>query len=344
MKQLTFEGRGATRWRDDVPAPTLGSAAAALVTPLVVSTCDMDAVAMSGRIRFRAGTPMGHEGVGVVAEVADGVTRVRPGDHVIMPWQISCGSCGRCRRGQDTFCTTVPPGSCYGWGPHVGRWGGFLADLVEVPFADHMLVPVPEDVDPIRVSGIGDNLVDAWRAVGPPLRECPGGTVLVGAAAASSSIGLYAALYARALGASDVLVAAPRPAGPTLWQAAELGLRTVAIEPDTLDVGAFDVTVDASGTADGLALALRSTGPGGTCTCTSGAVHRGAPVALPVYAMYMNVVTFRTGWVHTRSLLDEPLALVAGGAFDPTVIATITSFEDAPAALAEPFTKLIMRR
>jgi hypothetical protein len=47
---------------------------------------------------------------------------------VSIPWQISCGTCARCRRGQDTYCQNVAPGSCYGWDPHVRRWGGFLAD------------------------------------------------------------------------------------------------------------------------------------------------------------------------------------------------------------------------
>ena len=52
-----------------------------------------------------------------------------------------------------------------GWGPHVARWGGFLAEQVEVPFADHMLVPVPTSLPSTTASGLGDNLVDAWRAI-----------------------------------------------------------------------------------------------------------------------------------------------------------------------------------
>jgi alcohol dehydrogenase len=345
MRQLRFEGVRQAQWRDDAVAPRLGSDLAALVEPLVVSTCDMDAVAMSGAVRFRPGTPLGHEGVGVVVDIGDRVRDVRPGDHVIIPWQISCGSCERCRRGHDTFCSQVPSGSCYGWGPHVERWGGFLADLVEIPFADHMLVPLPAGVDPTWASGLSDNLVDAWRTVGPPLRDIERGTALIlaGSSQAGGSIGLYAALFARALGAARVVVATDDE--HLLDIAARLGVATARIPTtDHRDLGSFDVTVDVSGSADGLALALRSTGPSGTCTCVSGALHRRAPVPVPIYEMYMNVVTLRTGWVHTRSLIDTPLELIAARAFDPTVIASIHPFDDAAAAFAEPFTKLIFQR
>lgn len=346
MRRLVFGGPRQAEWVD-APDATLTTDTGAIVRPDVVSTCDMDAIALAGVIRFRAGTPLGHEGIGEVLEVGDAVTSVVPGDRVVIPWQISCGTCDRCRRGQDTFCGSVPPGSCYGWGPHVARWGGFLADRVEVPFADHMLVPLPAGMDPTWASGISDNLVDGWRAVGPPLAETPGGRVLVvgGALPDGGSIGLYSAAFARHLGAAEVvyvsrderLRAHAAALGATVGAASSIG-------SGYPDLGPFDVTVDASGLSEGLAYALRSTGPCGTCTCTTGAVHRTQPVPLPVYEMYMNVATLRTGWVHTRALLDEPLRLIAGGAFDPTAIAGVHAFDAVEDVLAEPFTKLVFTR
>jgi hypothetical protein len=71
MRQLVFTGPRATEWVD-APDPTLTTPTGALVEPTVVSTCDMDAVALSGMIRFRPGTPLGHEGIGVVVEVGEG--------------------------------------------------------------------------------------------------------------------------------------------------------------------------------------------------------------------------------------------------------------------------------
>ncbi len=58
----------------------------------------------------------------------------------------------------------------------------------------------------------------------------------------------------------------------------------------------------------------------------------------------MNVATFRTGWVHTRALLDQPLRLIAAGLFDPTIPATVHELEDATDVFAQPFTKLIFSR
>lgn len=342
MRQLVFEGPRSVQWRD-VPSPRLTSATAAIVEPVVVSTCDMDAVAMSGLIRFRGGTPLGHEGVGRVLDVGDSVVNVAVGDLVVVPWQISCGHCDRCLRGQDTYCATVPPGSCYGWGPHVGRWGGFMADKIEVPFADHMLLALPSGMAPAQASGLSDNLVDAWRSVVPPLRETGGGRVLVigSGLADGGSIGIYAAGFAADAGASEIVFVSPHSAHREM--ATALGATSVeAIELDEL--GSFDVMADTSGTAQGLADAITAGGPHSVCTCTAGAVHRGQPPAVPVYEMYMNNISMRTGWVNTRSLLEEPMARIDDGAFDPTSIATTHRFGDAEAAFAEPFVKLILER
>jgi threonine dehydrogenase-like Zn-dependent dehydrogenase len=340
MRQLVFEGARQVRWVE-VSEPRLTGDGGALVRPLAVSTCDMDAAALSGAVRFRAGTPLGHEGVGVVVDVGDEVTRHAAGDLVVIPWQISCGTCPRCARGQDAHCTGVPAGSCYGWGPHVARWGGFLADLVEVPFADHMLVPLPDGVSPAAGAGLGDNLVDAWRAVGPPLAHTGGGRVLVvgSALADGGSIGVYAAAFAVGLGAEAVF-ASPH----AHLRAAAESYGATAVDAVRRELGTFDVTVETSGVPDALSAALRATGPSGVCTCTAGAVHRGRDVPIPVYEMYMNTVTFHTGWVHTRSLMDEPQAHLAGGMFDPLAIASVVELDACVEALAEPFVKLVVVR
>jgi len=66
---------------------------------------------------------------------------VRPGEPVLVPFQISCGECGRCRAGLTGLCDTVPYRSSYGMAALSGvEYGGGLSDLVRVPFADHMLV------------------------------------------------------------------------------------------------------------------------------------------------------------------------------------------------------------
>src|SRR4029077_2441350 len=117
----------------------------------------------------------------------------------------SCGDGDSCRRGRSGNCTNVAFMSTYGFGPAVDRWGGFLSDLVCVPYAEHMLVPVPTGLEPAAVASASDNISDAWRSVAPALAEEPGAPVLVVGGASSGSIGLYAAGLAVALGAESVL-------------------------------------------------------------------------------------------------------------------------------------------
>src|SRR5262245_45097540 len=154
--------------RQDVPTPRLDSAAAALVRPLAVTTCDLDHLIVHGRVPLPGPFPLGHEFVAEVTDVGDGVAAVRPGDRVVVPFQISCGECGRCRKGLTSSCETVPVRSAYGLGPIGGLdWGGALTDVVRVPFADAMLQPLPATVAPSAIASASDNLRDAWRTVAP---------------------------------------------------------------------------------------------------------------------------------------------------------------------------------
>lgn len=151
-----------------------------------------------------------------MVEIGDAVQSVRPGQLVSVPFQISCGHCAPCKRGRTGNCTGVQFMSTYGFGPAVEQWGGFLSDLVPVPYADHMLVAVPAGLKPAQVASASDNISDAWRAVAPPLEEEPGAPVLIVGGASSGSIGLYAAGIAVALGAASVLYVDPDPQRRTI--------------------------------------------------------------------------------------------------------------------------------
>jgi alcohol dehydrogenase len=153
-----------------------------------------------GETPFQFPMHLGHE---CVAEVVEGPDRFAPGDRVVVPFQISCGTCERCRRGLTGNCESVPPLSMYGFGALGGEWGGMLSDLALVPYAEAMLVPLPEGVDPAVVPSAADNITDGWRAVAPPLAELPGADVLV-AGGAARSVSLYAVDAALALGAASV--------------------------------------------------------------------------------------------------------------------------------------------
>ena len=259
MRQLMYIGPGSLEWRE-TPEPRLLSDEGAIVRPVAVATCDLDALIVAGTSPFPAPFPLGHECVAEVLEVGDSVGSVAPGQLVSVPFQISCGTCGACLAGRTSNCAEVPFMSTYGFGPAVDRWGGFLSDAVEVPYAEHMLVPCPPAWTRRRAASASDNLSDAWRAVGPALEELPGADVLVVGGAGPGSIGLYAAGLAVALGSGSVLYVDGDVSRREI--AARLGAQTLAEKPKR--VGPYPITVDASGDPDGLELALRSTSADGS--------------------------------------------------------------------------------
>ncbi len=338
MQQLMFVEPGTLEWTD-VPEPTLDGPGAALVRPVVVTTCDLDHLIVHGRVPVPGPFPFGHEFVADVVQVGDDVRTVRAGDRVIVPFQISCGTCVTCARGLTSSCRAVALRSSYGLGPIGGvGWGGAFADLVRVPYADAMLMPLPPHVPATTLASASDNLVDAWRTVAPGLGDWPGSEVLI-VGGGGRSIPLYAIQFALALGAArvDYLDTDAR----RLATATALGAN--ALEgPPPRRAGRYQVTVDASGTADGLGCALRSVAPGGVCT-SIGVYYVDTPV--PLLEMYDRGVTFVTGRVDARGGLPDVLALVASGRVAPDRVHDATfAWADAIDGLLADGTKPIFVR
>jgi threonine dehydrogenase-like Zn-dependent dehydrogenase len=203
MYQLMFEAAGEYAWRD-APDPEITAPEQAIVRPVAVACCDLDVAVAEGRLPMPPGHAVGHEGVAEVVAVGDAVRDVKVGDRVIVPFQISCGTCAACLRGVTGSCASLPLMAMYGMAPLAGLdGGGFMADELLVPYADAMLVGVPDAVDPVVIASLSDNIPDGWRTVGPYRAELavldpPDRRVLV---AGRLSIGLYAAAFASAYGA-----------------------------------------------------------------------------------------------------------------------------------------------
>jgi alcohol dehydrogenase len=339
MQELTYLDARRLEWRD-APEPRLSSDRGALVRPKAVATCDLDWLIVNGQSPFRPPFPIGHECVAEVVELGDDVGSLRPGQLVSVAFQISCGDCVPCKRGRSGNCASVPFMSTYGFGPAVEQWRGCLSDLVGVPYAEQMLVPVPDGLEPAAVASASDNISDAWRAVGPALAAEPGVPVLVVGGAGPGSIGLYATALALALGADSVLYVDPDERRRDT--AHSLGAETRAEIPKRL--GPYPITVDSSGDPRGLALALRSTAPDGLCTST--AIYFGEDPALPLLEMYTKGITFKTGRGHVREAMPHVLALAATGSLHPEAITTrVVPWSDAADALLEPaWTKLVFER
>jgi alcohol dehydrogenase len=143
----------------------------------------------------------------------------------------------------------------YGFGALGGGWGGMLSDLVLVPYADAMLVPVPDGLDPHVVASTADNIPDGWRAVVPALSDYPGADVLI-VAGGGRSMALYATDVALAFGAASVTYVDTD--ADRLRVVEELGARAVEGVPGP-SLGSFPITVDATATPDGLVATLRCT-------------------------------------------------------------------------------------
>jgi len=326
MRQLTFEEAGRYAWRQ-VPDPELTAPQQALVRPLVVACCDLDVAVAHGQAPLPPGYAVGHEGLAEVVAVGDAVTNVRAGDRVVVPFQISCGDCRECRRGATGSCGSVPLMAMYGLGPLAGlNGGGFLSDLVLVPYADAMLIAVPDAVDAVSIASLSDNIPDGWRAIGPygdelaHLDPADRRVLVVG----RLSIGLYAAAFAAALGAHVDYVDTDHQ---RLAAAEKLGaVSHDRVKPDK-SWDPYPVTVHTSADPSLLAATLRATWPDGVCTDTG--IYYQPAVEMPLLPMYTRGVRFVTGRVNARAAIPRALELLAGRDLSPAVD-RIVSWEDAP--------------
>lgn len=340
MRQLVFVEPGRLEWRD-ADEPRVQGPHEALVRPLAVAACDLDGPVVRGLVPIPGPYAFGHEFAGEVVETGADVTGFAAGDRVAVSFQVFCGECARCRRGLTANCEGegVNYRAMYGFGPLGGlQWGGAFADLVRVPFADAMLFAIPDGVEPATVATASDNIDDAWRTVGPALEGSHAGGAVLIVGGGAPSIGLLAVDIARALGAGRVVYVDHD--SERLAAAEAYGAEPVRGLPER-KAGRFPVVVDASGDPAGLAVAMRSTEPGGICTSVG--IYYGE-TAVPLLEMYDNGITFVTGRPHVGPTLPRVLDLLASGRIDPDRIVTTVSWEDAPTALLDPPIKLVAVR
>jgi alcohol dehydrogenase len=337
MRQLTFIKPGTFEWHD-VASPTIQTPTDAIVRPLAVARCDLDLHIATGFVPFPGPFAFGHEMVGEVVDAGDkaGVTQSQ---RVVVPFQISCGQCASCKRGFTASCEAVPPYSAFGLGGGRVEYGGALSDAIRVPYADFMLVPLPEGVDPVVAASAADNIPDGWRAVAPQLAEYPGASVLV-VGGLAQSVGLYAAGAAVALGAGRVLYLDDnlhnrRRAAAMGAEAAPLAL-TEGREPSEL----FEIVVEAAGTTNALGFAIRSCNRNGVVT--SVAMHLGTTTPVPLTQAYYKGLTFRTSRASARNWLPDVMHCIACGKLHPEhVTHRVLPFSDAEEAMTDTGPKLI---
>lgn len=350
MRQLTFIKPGSFEWRD-VAAPKLQADTDAIVKPIAVARCDLDLYIAIGATQYPGGAfAFGHECVGVVVD-AGAKAGVKPGERVVVPFQLSCGRCSNCRRGYTNTCEAYPFRAAYGLKPLCGtEFGGALSDLMYVPFADHMLVRLPPSLDPVKVASAADNVPDGWRAVAAHLKARPGANVLV-IGGLAQSVSLYAAGAAVSLGAGRVLYLDDDPvrraAAERLGATAEPLALNERREKSKANKGVsgfayeqFEITVEGAGNAEALDFAISSTAPNGICTGVG--IHLTPTTPLPLSKMYSKGITFITGRVQARADLPAVIDHCAAGCFLPEhVTSRVVPFSQAAEAMSDSGPKIV---
>lgn len=184
MRAVTWQGNQKVSV-ETVPDPTIREATDAVVRVTSTAICgsDLHLYGVLGMF-IDAGDVLGHEAMGVVEEVGPQVTRLRPGDRVVVPFVIACGSCWMCTQGLTSQCETTQNreqgkgATLFGYTKLYGQVPGGQAEYVRVPQAQFGPVVVPDDGPDERWLYLSDVLPTAWQAV--EYADVPaGGTVAV---------------------------------------------------------------------------------------------------------------------------------------------------------------------
>jgi threonine dehydrogenase-like Zn-dependent dehydrogenase len=265
MRAAVFERKGSIKLREvRKPKPAVGEA---LIRVTLTTICGTDVHILRGEYPVRAGLIVGHEPVGVVEELGEGVQGYQPGDRVIVGAITPCGQCRACLSGAPSQCSHMGDGyeAIGGW-----RFGntinGCQAEYVLVPNAQANLAKIPSalrDEEVVLCPDIMSTGFSASERAGVKL----GDAVVV---FAQGPIGLCAAAGAKMSGASLVIGVDKVPA--RLEMAKRMGAdvvlnyeqQDVIAEIKRLTGGGADVAIEALGLQSTFENSLRAIRPGGT--------------------------------------------------------------------------------
>jgi alcohol dehydrogenase len=315
----------------DAPRPRIEHPRDVIVRVTATSICgsDLHMVQHPDMVEF----PIGHECVGVVAEVGPAVEGLRPGQRVVAPAAVWCGSCGECRRGNEAFCEN---GGIFGCGPEFGSLGGAQSEWIRVPFADLTLARIPDGVSDAQALAVGDALSTGWAGVKRAV-AAPAAVLLV---LGCGPIGLSAVLTAKLHGVQHIVAVDLNAARRGL--AVELGATAAlasaeeaqsAVRELTGGRGA-DAVVDAAGAPATISAAFEALGIGGRIAILGLASE---PVEVDFLSLLYKSTTLWAG-LGDLTQMDVLLAAIDSGVLDPGVLFTETigldRIEGAYAALA----------
>ncbi|MGK5739572.1 zinc-dependent alcohol dehydrogenase [Micromonospora sp. URMC 103] len=207
MKALTWQGKRDVRV-EEVPDPRIEEPTDAIVRITSTAICGSDLHLYEVLAPYlKPGDVLGHEPMGIVEEVGPAVTRLRPGDRVVVPFNIACGACWMCQRQLYAQCETTQVraegkgAALFGYTSLYGSVPGGQAEYLRVPHAQFGPIKVPETGPDEQWLYLSDILPTAWQAV-RYADTPPGGTLAV---FGLGPVGQFCARVGRHLGAGRVI-------------------------------------------------------------------------------------------------------------------------------------------
>jgi threonine dehydrogenase-like Zn-dependent dehydrogenase len=371
MRALCWHGAKDVRV-DNVPDPKILNPRDAVLKITSTAICGSDLHLYDGYIpTMEKGDILGHEFMGEVVELGSGVTNLKVGDRVVVPFPIACGNCYFCEEQQHSLCENSNPNAAmaekmwghspagiFGYSHLTGGYAGGQAEYVRVPYADVGPVRVPDGVDDEKALFLSDILPTGYMAA----ENCdikPGHVVAVWGC---GPVGQFAIQSAYLLGAERVIAIDRFP--ERLRMARELS-RAETINYEEVDVldalktitggRGPDACIDAVGLeAHGVglvgaydrvkqAMMLETERPNALreaiMACRNGGVvsipgvYGGFLDKMPIGSFMNRSLTLKTGQTHVQRYLKPLLDRVQKGEIDPSVIITHRMrLEEAPEA------------
>ena len=312
MKALVFHGPGKRSW-EEKPRPTVDKPTDAVVRITHTTICGTDLHILKGDVPAVVdGRILGHEGVGVVEEVGDGVSNIKVGDEVLISCVTSCGRCDYCKRGIYAHCRDG------GW--ILGHLiDGTQAEYVRIPHADNSLHLLPKTMDRAAAVMLSD-ILPTGHEIGALNGEVKlGDTVaIVGA----GPIGLAALMTSLFYSPARIIMIDPDE--NRLAMARKLGATdTIARNPleaiDKLTGGeGVDVAMEAVGIPETFDICQHIVRAGGHIANIG--VH-GKSVDLQLQDLWIKNITLRTGLVNTNTI-PVLMRVVESGGVEPEGLVT----------------------
>ena len=345
-----------------VPDPKILSSRDAIVKVTSTAICGSDLHLYNGFIpTMMKGDIIGHEFMGEVVEVGPGVTNLKQGDRVVVPFPIACGACGACRAQMYSLCENSNPNSwlaeklmghspagIFGYSHMMGGFAGGQAEYARVPFADFGPIKVPDDMTDEQVLFLSDILPTGY--MGAEMCNIQPGAVI--AVFGCGPVGQFAIASARMLGAERIIAIDRFP--NRLEMAVQKAGATDAInyEQEHLQERIKDLTGGRGADACIDAVGMEAHGPfaeyaydrvkqiakletdrpialrEAILACANGGivsvigVYGGLIDKFPMGSVMNRSLTIRTGQTHVHRYMRPLLERIRRGDIDPTFIIT----------------------